>query len=228
MRSFKKLGSLFRSSEPVAAVGTYTTWSWPGTKSGFSAVQWELEPQTDPSPVGYFWSHQVAIIGGEAAYFGLQTCGSEPTGKIAIFSVWGAVDADGPEYAAPFRGEGSGMSVRVRYPWSPGRRERLTIYNQERGWWAATVGERPVGRIRVAPSWAGLAATSIMWTERYSPPLRSCSELGHSLAWFGTPLADGAEAPVSHQNSLANHRGCEGSSARDAGGGVLHEIGRPS
>ena len=46
----------------------------------------------------------MALIGGEAAYFGLQTRGAEPTGKIAIFSVWGALDAEGPEHAAPFGG----------------------------------------------------------------------------------------------------------------------------
>src|ERR1700678_2284257 len=60
-------------------------------------------------------------LGGRAAHrpfaVGLQTRGSEPTGKIAIFSVWGAIDAEGPEYAAPFGGEGVGMTVRASYNW---------------------------------------------------------------------------------------------------------------
>src|SRR6202453_913746 len=110
---------------------------------------WDLEPRTDPSPVGYFWSHQVALVGGEGGYVGLQTEGSEPTGKIAIFSVWGAIDADGPEYAAPFGGEGIGMTVRIRYQWVPGRREQLAIHAGRGGWWRAEVDDRQIGRVRV-------------------------------------------------------------------------------
>src|SRR6202043_3539255 len=90
---------LFHRRPPPVPIGTYTTWSWPPTESGYTGFGWALEPRTDPSPVGYFWSHQVALIGGEAAYVGLQTRGSEPTGKIAIFSVWGAIDAESPEFA---------------------------------------------------------------------------------------------------------------------------------
>src|SRR6478752_3157904 len=119
--------SVFRPGPPAVPVGTYTLWSWAAPRSGFQEMRWDLEPRTDPSPVGYFWSHQVALVGGEAAYFGLQTEGSDPTGKIAIFSVWGAVDAEGPEYAAPFSGEGSGMTVRIRYQWAPGHREQLAV-----------------------------------------------------------------------------------------------------
>jgi hypothetical protein len=189
-------------------------------------VQWEVEPRTDPSPVGYFWSHQVALLGGEAAYFGLQTQGSEPAGKIAIFSVWGALDAEGPEYADAFWGEGTGMTVRIRYEWVPGRRERLRLRADGDGWWRAEVEDRFVGRIRVDAAWRGLASTSIMWTERYAPLLRTCAEVGHAVAWFGTPLADGV-APVRHHNHLAAHWGCPGSSVRDADGGVLHVMGAP-
>jgi hypothetical protein len=188
-------------------------------------MHWEVEPRSDPSPVGYFWSHQVALVGGEAAYFGLQTAGSEPTGKIAIFSVWGALDAEGPEYAAPFSGEGSGMTVRIRYQWEPGRAVRLAIRADGPSWWRAEVEDRLVGRIQVQSSWGGLAATSIMWTERYAPPLRSCAELGHAVAWFSTPTADGGVTPLSHHSYLAGHRGCPGSSVGDAEGGVLQVMG---
>jgi hypothetical protein len=175
--------------------------------------------------VGYFWSHQVAIVGGEAGYVGLQTQGWEPTGKIAIFSVWGALDAEGPEYAAPFSGEGTGMTVRIRYRWAPGRREQLAIHAEGDGWWRAEVDQREIGRIRVTSTWGGLAATSIMWTERYAPPLRACSDLGHSVAFFGTPVADEGVAPLGHRNYLADHRGCPGSSVYDSDGGVVQVMG---
>lgn len=188
-------------------------------------MRWDLEPRSDPSPVGYFWSHQVGLVGGEGAYLGLQTEGSEPTGKIAIFSVWGAIDADGPEYVAPFSGEGIGMTVRVRHQWAPGRSGGLVIRAEGDGWWRAEVDGREIGRIRVDSTWGGLAPTSIMWTERYAPPLRACADLGHSVAWFGTPIADGGVRPLSHRNFLADHQGCPGSSVYDSDGGVVQVMG---
>ena len=220
-----KIASVLARRPPVVPVGTYTQWSWPPTNSGYDEMCWDLEPRTDPSPVGYFWSHQVALVGGEGAYLGLQTEGSEPTGKIAIFSVWGAIDADGPEYAAPFGGEGTGMTVRIRYQWAPGRRERLAIRAEVGGWWIAEVDNRQIGRVRVDSTWGRLAPTSIMWTERYAPPLRACSDLGHSVAWFATPIANGGVAPLGHRNFLADHRGCPGSSVYDSDGGVVHVMG---
>jgi hypothetical protein len=217
--------ALFGRSPPAVPVGTYTTWSWPTTRRGYRQMRWELEPRTDPSPVGYFWSHQVALVGGDAAYFGLQTQGSVPTGKIAIFSVWGALDAEGPEFVGPFSGEGSGMTVRIRYEWAPGRREQLAIGADDDGWWRAEVGGRPVGRIRVDPAWGGLAASSIMWTERYAPPLRACEDMGHAVAWFGMPVADDGVVPIGHHNHLGTTRGCPGSSVHDDDGGAVQVMG---
>src|ERR687898_703723 len=115
------LVAIFGRCAPALPVGTYTTWSWAPTSTGYAEFRWTLEPRTDPSPVGYFWSHQVALVGGEAAYVGLQTVGSESAGKIAIFSVWGGIDAEGPDYAASFGGGGTGVTVRIRYGWGPGR-----------------------------------------------------------------------------------------------------------
>jgi hypothetical protein len=219
---------MFRRRVPVDPVGTYTQWTWPSAPSGHEEMRWELEPRTDPSPVGYFWSHQFGLVRGDGGYVGLQTEGARPTGKIAIFSIWGATDADSPEYAAPFGGEGTGMSVRIRYPWVPGRREQLSLRAEGHGWWSAGVGDRSIGRIRVDSGWGGLASTSIMWTERYAPPLRTCEELGHAVAWFGAPAADGAVAPTGHRNFLADRPGCPGSSVTDAPGGVVHVMGAPA
>jgi hypothetical protein len=188
-------------------------------------MRWDLEPRSDPSPVGYFWSHQVALMDGEAAYLGLQTEGAAPTGKIAIFSVWGAIDADSAEYAAPFSGEGTGMTVRIRYPWTPYQRERLVLRSNGEGWWVAEVGDHQIGRIRVRSAWGALAPTSIMWTERYAPPLRNCADLGYAVAWFGTPVADDGVIPLDHDSYLAGHRGCPGSSVGDEEGGVFHIMG---
>ena len=95
----------------VRITGTYTDWRWPDAPDGYASFEWELTPHTDPTPDGYFWSHQFWLVGGESGYVGLQTLGSEPTGKIAIFSIWDAVTAGGPVYMSRFDGEGEGYSV---------------------------------------------------------------------------------------------------------------------
>jgi hypothetical protein len=117
------------------------------------------------------------------------------------------------------------MTVRIRYQWVPRRPERLMLGADGEGWWRAEVGDRLVGRIRVPPRWGALAPSSIMWTERYAPPLHACSELGEAVAWFGTPEADHGVTPKGHQNYLAAHPGCPGSSVVDAGGGVVQVMG---
>jgi len=75
------------------------------------------------------------------------------------------------------------------------------------------------------PSWGALTATPVMWTERYGPPLASCADLGHAIAWFGTPVADGTVVPLHHDNFVAANPGCPGSSVHDSDGGVLHVMG---
>jgi hypothetical protein len=117
------------------------------------------------------------------------------------------------------------MTVRIRYQWAPGRRERLAIRAEGGGWWRAEVDNHGIGRVRVDSTWGGLAPTSIMWTERYAPPLRACADLGHSVTWFGTPIADEGVTPRGHRNFLADYQGCPGSSVYDSDGGVVHVMG---
>src|SRR3954447_23606340 len=95
----------WRRGQPVRTTGTYTDWWWPPAPDGYQSFEWTVTPENDPTPDGYFWSHQFWLQGGEAGYCGIQTVGTEPTGKIAIFSIWQAVGAEGPVYAQPFGGE---------------------------------------------------------------------------------------------------------------------------
>src|SRR5579862_648113 len=207
---------LLRRRPRVWPTGTYTDWQWPSAPRGYSRFDWDLCPQTDPSPVGYFWSHQFWLVGGEAGYVGLQTQGSEPTGKIAIFSVWQATGADGPSYVAPFSGEGSGYTVRIPFEWRVGEIYRLSVGSAGEdgaggaGRWTASVAApgasapEAIGTISVPPRWGGLRDQSVMWTERYAGPLASCDDLGYAVARFSTPVADGGVVgPVGHRNHLA-------------------------
>jgi hypothetical protein len=243
---------LFRPRPRVWPTGTYTDWRWPAAPRGYTRFDWELCPQTDPSPVGYFWSHQFWLVGGEAGYVGLQTQGSEPTGKIAIFSIWQATGANGPSYVAPFSGEGSGFSVRIPFEWRVGEVCRLAVGVAEdpgadgvsgvagdpgaggRGRWTAWVaheGEstpQMIGTVTVPGRWGGLRDQSVMWTERYAGVLASCVDLGHAVARFSTPVADGGLVrPVAHHNHLGVPPGCPGSSVIDGPDGVVHVMGSP-
>jgi len=235
---------LFRRRPRIWPTGTYTDWLWPPAPKGYGRFDWDVSPQTDPSPDGYFWSHQFWLVGGEAGYVGLQTQGSEPTGKIAIFSIWQATGAEGPSYVAPFSGEGSGYSVRIPFEWRVGEVYHLAVgaggeagATGEAGglgegrWTAWVAGEgdatpRRIGTIAVPPRWCGLRDHSVMWTERYAGGLASCADIGHAVARFSTPVADGGRVwPDTHRNHLGVPPGCPGSSVTDGADGVTHVMG---
>jgi len=211
--------------------GTYTDWRWPPTLQGYARFDWTIVPETDPTPDGYFWSHQFGLVGGEGGYVGLQTMGADPQGKIAIFSIWEAESSSGPSVFGPFSGEGCGQTARIPFPWRPGSAYRLSVATTGDGAWAAHAAgdasgeEQLIGRIRVPLAWGGLRDLSIMWTERYAGPMRSCSDLRLSSARFLTPAANDGIRPLDHQNHLGNPPGCPGSEIVDLADGVRQVMG---
>ena len=171
-------------------------------------------------------------MGGEGGYLGLQTKGNRAdgsVGKMAIFSVWSAVAAEGSG-AMPFGGEGTGWSCRIPYIWAAPRPYRLRLWSEGGGWWAASVVdelagvEDIIGRIRVPAEWGQLGSWSVMWTEYYGGPLASCDDLPHSKVIFGTPIADGGVVPERSENRLGPGT-CEGSRVQALADGVRHEMG---
>jgi hypothetical protein len=58
--------------------------------------------------------------------------------------------------------------------------------------------------------------------------------MGHAVAWFGTPTADGGVLPQRRHSHVGANRGCPGSSVVDAddldeaGGGIVQVMGAPS
>jgi hypothetical protein len=225
---------------PVTPTGTYTDLHWP--EGAYESFEWTLRVERDPGPAGYFWAHQFFFVGGEGGYIGLQTLGGDPAkppGKVAIFSIWSALGAGGPGYSGPFGGEGTGYTARIDYPWIEGRDYRLRIAQVEppgdHAAWGAWVRDEVtghedfVGRIRVPANWGLLAATSAMWTERYTGEARSCNDLGFSEASFLSPKADGGlTEPVRTHNHLGEPPGtCRNSNVSDVAGGVRHQMGIP-
>ncbi len=222
--------------------GPYTEWFWPDppaadNRTGFTSFEHTLVPEIDPGPrATYFWAHQFGLVGGEGGYVGLQTKGNRADGslgKMAIFSLWDALGADGTG-VVPFSGEGEGWSARIPYLWEAGTTYRLRVETADTApdgtWWAASVTDTAtgvasdIGRLRAPPGWGGLGAWSVMWTEYYGPTLTRCSDLAPVSAVFGTPVADGAVGPA----RVTSHIGegtCATTRITALGHGVRQEMG---
>jgi hypothetical protein len=222
----------------ISPTGTYTDVAFPATNNGYDDFAWELTLRTDPSPDGYFWSHQFGFVGGDQGYCGLQTYNHDLGGKIAIFSIWSALGSDGPSWAGPFGGEGTGFTARIPYEWRTDTTYRLRVSRADRTeiatWWRAEVTDpfsgrtSEIGVVAVPPAWAGLAATSVMWTERYAGPMLRCSDLRHAVADFTHPTAaDGQVAAVRMFSHLADPPTCPNSTFQAIAGGARHEMGVP-
>ena len=221
--------------------GTYTEWRWPPSTSfartllaGYESFEHVLVPEVDPGPESsYFWAHQFRLIGGEGGYIGLQTNGSRAdgsVGKMAIFSVWDAEEAEGPGITR-FSGEGSGWSCRIPYMWEPGQAYGLRVVTPGGGWWAARIRNEAsgavteIGGIRVPGHWRNLDSWSVMWTEYFGPALNSCSDLAHSSVVFGTPTANGGEVRPAGSHSHLGDGTCDSSLVEAIDGGVRHQMG---
>jgi hypothetical protein len=235
----------FVSSRRPAPCGTYTYLRWPGRGlrfRGFDSFEWELTPELDTSH-GYFWAHQFALRGSghpaSGGYVGLQANGSYPPTptKVAIFSIWNALDAEGDGVAQPFGGEGTGYQTLIRFPWVAGRRYRLRVRCCDTaGWWRAGVRdadggtEHEIGRILVPAAWAKLDTSSIVWTELFFPPIAACDEMEcASSIWAGFTANGGTVRPTSMEPRFGEPAGCGNSLITLlADGAVRQQMGLPA
>lgn len=228
---------------PATPRGTYTEWRWPPSTSfartllaGYRSFEHVLVPEVDPGPESmYFWAHQFRLIGGEGGYLGLQTKGNRADGslgKMAIFSIWDALEAAGPG-TTRFGGEGEGWSCRIPYMWEAGRAYGLKVSAVGGGWWEAKVRDEAtgvvsqIGGIRVPEHWRNLDSWSVMWTEYYGSPLDRCSDLEYSSVVFGTPLANDGETKPAGSHSHLGDGTCETSDVQPVAQGVRHQMGLP-
>ena len=218
-----------RRGRPLRLRGTYTHWSW--AEQGFSSLEHTLVPEIDPGPDStYFWAHQFRTERGEGGYIGLQTKGNRvdgSLGKMAIFSFWDALAAEGPAFQ-PFAGEGEGWSCRIPFLWEAGGAYRLRLEMTDEDpaviCWGATVDGQLLGRIRVPARWGRMGSWSVMWTEFYGPPITRCEDLPHSRARFSTPVADGGVRPHRSEDRIADGD-CDTSRITRLGDDVRHEMG---
>lgn len=217
-----------------------TYWTWPSNPNGYTEMSTDITPIVDGSPDGYYFSAYYWFSGDYPAiggYLGLQTEGAQPTGKIAIFSIWGATSSNGPGY------NGSGIesgetyyTSRINYPWVINNTYELSINlsSQSGGseTWTANVTDLTtntsnlIGNIVVPSSRGNLYDTSVTFHERYSGATTSCSDLQKSEVEFTNLTANnGSISPTSHNNTQPN-TGCTGDYAtRDISGGIESIIG---
>jgi len=184
-----------------------TWYDWPQPPgSGFYNFDVLLTIDVDPgmqSP--YFWAHQFHFKNEEVGYIGLQTNGviyGEWVGKMAIFSMWDALEAEpGPGVSCEwFTWEGYGWECKKKYNWVEGhtyclRIEACGVDEQENEWWGAwiidtsTSEEMFLGKIKVPASWQGMDDYSAVWVEYYGQ-VNDCDSMTYAKARFEQPTAN--------------------------------------
>jgi len=185
----------------------YMWYDWPQLPvSGFYNFDVLLTIDVDPGiQSAYYWAHQFGFKNGDGGYMGLQTNGhmqGEWVGKMAIFSIWDALEAEpGPGASSEeFTGEGEGWSCRIKYNWVEGhtyclRIEACGVDEQEKEWWRAwiidtsTIQETLIGKIKVPNSWQWLDDSSVIWVEYYGQ-VNGCNSIPYAKARFEQPTAD--------------------------------------
>lgn len=228
--------------------GTYSDWTQAASPAtGFYNLDIKVYPGNEPTTLshGVYYAHQFGILKGSGGYIGLQ---KDAGGKRAIFSIWNALEAQGPGLGRPcgafpppcagtFGGEGEGYQTMVPYAWQPGHYYRYRVWttsSDARGtWWGGwiideTAGtETLIGLIRVPPSWQWLDRVSYTWVEYYAANARTCSQLGYSVVHFDHPTGN---AGTSVAGEPSNHLGpgtCP-SQVTMFGNWAKHEMGLPA
>lgn len=164
----------------------------------------------------YFWAQQFWFINGNGGYMGLQTGGNlnGHETKIAIFSIWDALDAVAGQaknsYAGPFGGEGVGYSCKIEYDWQDNVEYRVRLWElsdarkpEEPEWWGAwimdmsTQEETFIGKILVPANWKWLNSSGNFFVE-YFLPTNGCENVPYAKATLSVPRREnGTVQPIS-------------------------------
>ena len=219
--TFGKIALADPITDPTHFDDTY--WYFPTNPSGYTQISTNITPIVDGSPDGYYFSSYFLLTnnpGGYGGYLGLQTEGSQPTGKIAIFSIWGATASSGPGYNAS--GTESGQTYytsRIQYQWVINNTYVTNVYlsSQASGdnTWTATVTDQNtgvqslIGNIVTPASFGNMQNELVTFHERYSGPTASCSDMQESEVEFTDIRAsNGSVAPISQTNEGPSNSAC--------------------
>lgn len=240
--AFAQAGVIVASAVVVKPTGTYTSYNFPSTgKEGYKNLSWNLTVNKDPSPGAYFYSTQFQFKKDDGTpdpsggYFGIQTQGSNPAGKIAVFSIWDAVDSRGPGVSVSFDGEGVGRSVRISYPWIEGRIYNLRIAPMapDGQWWGAWIRDSVngvelfVGQIKLSIARSQLYGDGLIsWTENYAVTATTCDDIEFSdVSFTDVAMNNSTIYSSSRQNYLSDPVNCTGSYSGDLINGSRQQMG---
>ncbi|KAI0559239.1 hypothetical protein FGB62_162g01 [Gracilaria domingensis] len=166
---------------------------------------------------------------------GLQTGANlgGPNKKIAIFSIWNALDAKpghGEDaYAGTFGGEGVGYSCKIAFEWEEGKQYHLRLfeiadsrYPDQPEWWEAwvmnmeTAQETFIGQIKVPASWGWMKGSTNFFVEYYlSVP--SCGQALFQQATLHTPMRENGRVLPTGDPRVKTYGTCAGSASLTVG-----------
>jgi hypothetical protein len=168
-----------------------------------------LKIETDPGiGTAYYWSHYFIFAnskgegtGSRSGYMGLQTAENR---KIAIFSIWNALAAEG-EACETFGGEGIGYHCLVDFNFSNGGSYTLFVRSlagdSTGDWWEGSVKdlstgqERIIGRIKSPPGSGGIKTSSFF--DEYYSTIAGCIALAEAkVRFFGLQGNQGSVIPT--------------------------------
>lgn len=175
-------------------------WHSPTPEERFIAVSQRYTPhqlgETLYWATHWFW-HGIPNGG----YAGIQTDGVRANGsrgKMAIFSIWDATEAEPGQSSAGcirFGGEGEGMSCRAPMEIDQGHTYRTDVKllstGKDKKWWQATITDETTGAVvnlgRIATSTAAVMKTPSTFLE-YFGPSQGCERHKIVTTDFSAPL----------------------------------------
>ncbi len=177
----------------------YANWNFSGATGFWNTDQRvQIIRKAHHSYWAMLWDFTVTP--GEGGYLGLQTSARRPdgsTGDVAIFSLWNANAASGPN-CGQFGGEGTGWSCRIAYPIAEQGDYRYRVWRLEADtggqWWGAWMlnarsgQEQQIGAIRVART-KSLMAPPRNFSEYWGDAV-GCDSVPQSVVQFTQPAAN--------------------------------------
>jgi hypothetical protein len=223
----------------------YIHFYWPSSpvydngQTGFYNFDVNLTIEEAPTRGAYYWAHQFKFKDpGDGGYMGLQLVDEK---KIAIFSIWNAIEAEASPigYKVEFSGEGEGWSVRIPFDWEENVTYTLRVWElsnsnapNEDEWWGAWVinldtnEETYIGRIKIPGSWNWLDSWSVSWVE-YFGSVKNCKSIPYARARFEYPYADSHSVEPNNMITELGDRCSEYTKITQTSKGCIMETGKP-
>lgn len=197
-------------------------WFWPEVSGGYSQFDTAVSPISDGSSDGYLYGSRFYFnqaSNSYTGYVGIETQGSNPTGKVAIFSITGASSSTGSGINTSATNSGlTTYTSAIKYNWldnlSYDLKVSLTAHSAGTNTWTATVTNyytgvsTPIGNI-VTPSKLGMFYNqSETFTDRYSGVDSSCNGIDQAEVEFSNMIADNSVSPITHLSTTPTQTVC--------------------